>query len=78
MEVETIEGYSLHDVAKMLDRSPSAIRRWIRLGWIDCGKRIEVNERTTTYVFSDADVEQMRSAMTSFKPGPRTKEVETN
>lgn len=73
MEVETIEGYSLHDVAKMLDRSPSAIRRWIRLGWVDCGKRIEVNG-TTTYVFNDEDVDQMRTQMTTFKPGPRTRE----
>lgn len=71
MQVQNIEGHSLQEVAAMLDRSPSAVRRWIRSGWVTCGTKVRVNN-TDVYVFSDDDVAQLRVMLAGIKSGPRT------
>lgn len=66
-----LTGYTLAEVAEKLDRSQSALRRWIRMGWVDCGQQIVINGNYT-YLFSDADVDRLRQMMHTLKPGPRT------
>lgn len=65
-------GYTLSEAAAILDRSPSSLRRWIRLGLVDCGQKIVINGRHT-YLFSTADVDRLRQMMHTLKPGPRTR-----
>lgn len=70
--VVELNGYSLTQAAALVNRSPSAIRRWIRMGMVDCGTKVEIGN-ATVYLFTDEDIRHMRAAMVNIKPGPRTK-----